>query len=365
MKLRSRLAPRSRRGLTLVELVLSAGLLAILLAAVFQLVRQFMGVWEKSEVRRMQVEEATGVSELLAADLVALEPGARGDFLAEWAFFDHDLNGTAETKWPRVRMVRHASPAELARLQAGEESDARLAGEGLIEVVWAVLPTEPGARDNGRRSIGTLWRGERVFGLARGADVPMFSDEYLSRGGVPRPGSTQEVTGGVLWLGMQFATQTTILRDGWRVGREAGDAVASWDAWNRKRPLAERHVWNDTSDFLPKVSDTPLLPRRVRLELELEQASDLKRRTRLSAYVTQQDGSFEVDDPSRLPAEGGHVLVDSEWMQVSSVSGRWVSVRRGARGTASAAHENGALVHYGRTMVREVPIATHREDWDL
>ena len=123
-------AARSRRGLTLVELVLSAGLLAILLAAVFQLVRQFMGVWEKSEVRRMQVEEATGVSELLAADLVALEPGPRGDLLAEWVFFDHDLNGTAETKWPRVRMVRHASPAELARLQAGEQADARLAGEG-------------------------------------------------------------------------------------------------------------------------------------------------------------------------------------------------------------------------------------------
>ena len=358
-------AARSRRGLTLVELVLSAGLLAILLAAVFQLVRQFMGVWEKSEVRRMQVEEATGVSELLAADLVALEPGPRGDLLAEWVFFDHDLNGTAETKWPRVRMVRHASPAELARLQAGEQADARLAGEGLIEVVWAVLPTQPGTRDEGRRAIGTLWRGERVFGPARGADVPLFSEEYLSRGGVPRPGSTQEVTGGVLWLGMQFATQATILRDGWRVGREAGDAVASWDAWNRKRPVAERHVWNDTSDFLPKVSDAPLLPRRVRLELELEQASDLKRRTRLSAFINQQDGSFEVDDPARLPAVGGHVLIDAEWMLVTSVSGRWVSVKRGARGTAPAAHDNGALVHFGRTMLREVPIATHREDWDL
>jgi len=52
-------------------------------------------------------------------------------------------------------------------------------------------------------------------------------------------------------------------------------------------------------------------------------------------------------------------------MKVSSISGRWVSVRRGARGTAPAAHDNGALVHFGRTMVREVPIATHREDWDL
>jgi hypothetical protein len=356
---------RSRRGLTLVELVLSAGLLAILLAAVFQIVRQFMGVWEKSEVRRMQVEESTGVSELLAGDLAALEPGPRGDLLAEWVFFDHDLNGTAETKWPRVRLVRHASPAELARLQAGEAESARLVGEGLIEVVWTVLPLEPSTRDEGRRALGALWRGERVYGPARGADVSMFDETFLSRGGAPRAGAAQEVTGGVLWLGMQFATQTTILRDGWRVGREPGDAVASWDAWDRERPNSERHVWNDTGEFLPKVSDTPLLPRRVRLELELEQASDLKRRTKLSAFVNQQEGSFEVDDPSRVPEAGAHVLIDAEWMQVTSVSGRWVSVKRGARGTTPAAHENGAVLHYGRTMVREVPIATHREDWNL
>ncbi|MCC7012538.1 MAG: hypothetical protein IT454_08260 [Planctomycetes bacterium] len=356
---------RARRGLTLVELVLAAGLLALLLAAVFKLIQQFMTVWERSELRRAEVEEASGVAELCALDLDALEPGPRGDMLAEWAMFDHDGDGVAETKWPRVRLVRHASPAELARLQAGEAREERLAGQGLIEVTWAVLPAFPGTKERDLRPLGQLWRGERIAGPARGADVSMFDDKYLGLGGAPRPGSTQEVTSGVLWFGMQFATQTTVLRDGWKLGAAIGDSVANWDAWRRKRPDASRHFWNDESEFLPTVSDAPLLPRRALLEFEIERPSDFKRRTRVRTYFGQQDGTFEVDDGTRLPEVGAFVRIDYEWLKITDKSGRTVSVRRGQRATTPAPHDAGALVHFGRTTTREVPIATHREDWGL
>lgn len=356
---------RARRGMTLVELMLAAGIFAVLLLAVFRLLQQFMDLWDKAELRRMQVEEASGVSELFAADLDALEPGARGDLLAEWVFFDADGDGTSETKWPRVRLVRHASDAEVARMQAGLAPDERIAGEGLIEVVWAVLPAHKGSRDRSLLSIGGVWRGERVYGPERGADVSFFDKRYLSSGGVPRPGSTHEVSSGCLWIGMQFATQTSLLDKGWKVGREPGDTVASWDAWMRGRPEADRHVWNDPAAFLPEPSDAPLLPRRVRLELEFERMADLKRRTRLSAYCGQQEGALEVEDGRRLPDAGAFVLIDAEWMQVTGVTGDSLGVRRAQRGTPAAAHEAGALVHFGRPTVREVPIATHREDWDL
>jgi hypothetical protein len=351
--------------LTLIELVLAAGLLALLLAAVFKLVQQFMGVWDKTELRREQVESATGIAELCAADLDALEPGPRGDFLAEWAFFDHDGDGLAETKWPRVRMVRHASPAELARLQAGELREQRLAGEGLIEVIWTVLPAAPGTRDKDLRPHGRFWRGERIYGPNRGADVSMFDAKFLSQGGAPRPGAAQEVSAGILWVGMRFATQTSILHEGFELGVEADDALASWDAWRRKRPDASRHFWNDESDFLPRVSDAPLLPRRVLLEFEVERESEFKRRTRVRGYFGPQDSSFDVDDDAKLPEPGAHLLLDSEWMLLVSVSGRSASVKRGQRGTQAAPHEAGTLVHFGRATAREVPIATHREDWGL
>ena len=88
-------------------------------------------------------------------------------------------------------------------------------------------------------------------------------------------------------------------------------------------------------------------------------------RTRVSRYMGAQDGGFEVDDAERVPEAGAFVLLDREWMEVVSALGKSVNVRRAQRGTQASAHDVGALVHYGKTVVREVPIAVSQEDWDL
>jgi hypothetical protein len=362
VKLRStRLAAAARRGLTLVELVLAAGLLAILLAAVFKLLDQFMGVWEKSEVRRMEVEQASGLSELLAADLDGLEPGPRGDLLAEWLLHDTDGNGVGDTLGARVRLVRHATPAELARLQAGSET--KLPGEGLLEVLWAVTPASPGTRNLDERAQSLLWRGERVWGPARGADVSFFAEGAFAASGRPRPGSAHVLTGDVLWFSMSFATALSDLRGEWRIGSSPEDCAASWDAWSRGRPDRDRHPWNETSPFVPAAASTPALPRRVRLEFELESPSDFTRRTRVLRSFGPQDSSFEVDNTEKLPEEGAYVRVDAEWLQILGVTGATVGVRRAQRGSKALGHESGALVHWGRRFVREAPIAQHRGEW--
>ena len=351
---------RRSAGLTLVELVVAAGLMTILIVALLTLVDDFLGLWQRSELRRRTAEEASGVVGLLSGDLVSLERGPRGDLLAEWVFFDTDGDGVAESKWPRVRLVRHASPRELALLQAGREQPER--GEGLLEVVWAVLPARAGVPDADRRAEGVLWRGERIYGSEEGLSV--FDPRFLSSTGHPAAGSVEEVSNGVLWLGLEFATQTTLLYDGWRLGSGLEHAVASWDAWKRGRANAERHVWNEFGASLPDPALRPLLPRRVRLEVELEQERDLKRRTRLVRPAEPADSTLAVEDGRRLPrARGAFVRVGAEWMQVTAVSGDSVTVRRGVRGTAAALHERGALVHYGGTLVREVPLSTGQEDW--
>jgi hypothetical protein len=283
--------------------------------------------------------------------------------LAEWAFYDVDGDGSAETKWPRIRLVRHASPAELARLQAGERE--KLTDEGLLEVIWTVLPANTGSKNKALLAEGLLWRGERVYGAARGADVSMFDEKYLSSRGIPRPGSTEEVTTGVLWVGMKFATQTSLLHDDWHLGRDLPDVLASWDAWKRGRANAQRHIWNEPSAFLPTVRETPLLPRRVRFEIEFERRGEHKLRTRVARYATAQDGGVEVDDALRLPEPNSFLLIDSEWMQLISSSGNTANVRRGQRGTQPAAHDVGAMVHYGHTVTREIAIGVCQEDWDL
>ena len=354
---------KRRSGLTLIELVLAAGLLSILMVALFTLLDDFLDLWEQSEHRRQLVEETSGVLELMAFDLTALEPGARGDVLCEWILFDTDGDGVKESKWPRMRMVRHASPAELQRLSVGRSEE--LITQGLIEVIWTATPAHPGTTNADLRAEGFLWRGERIFGPGQDGDVSFFDEAYLSEAGQPRPGTVNEVSGGILWVGMQFATQTSLVRDGWTLGRELRDAAASWDGWSRGRPDVELTYWNEPGAGVPAPRGRPVLPRRVRIELEIERERDLKRRTRITRPVEARDSRLDVIDGERIPPPGSFVLLGSEWMKVSSVVGDSLSVLRGARGTRAAFHQAGQLVHHGAAAVREIRVALFQEDWNL
>jgi pilin/secretion family protein with methylation motif len=351
------------RGLTLVELVVAMGLFALLMIAVFDLLRSFLSLWDKNENRRALVEESSGVTELLASDLCALEPGPRGDLLAEWVFFDTDADGVSEALWPRLRFVRHATPAELARLQARVPPERRVEGEGLIEVCWCVVPAYRGKQEPDRRAEGLILRGERIVGSD---ERSFFEESFFGRSGDPTPGALGEVSGGLLWLGLQFATQTSDLRNGWRLGAELDHTGASWDGWNRKRPDATRHAFNEPGAGMPKARERVILPRRIRAEVEFERPVDVKRRTRLSRLVAPEDSALDVDDADRLPErEGAFLRVDSEWMQITSILGRSATVKRAQRGTQAVAHERGAMLHWGEIFVREIPIRVEQEDWNL
>lgn len=364
----------ARRGLTLVELVLALGLLSLLLVAVFQLLDRTLSVWRRAETRRSLLEQGSVIVDLFAHDLRGLESGGRGDCVAEWVRFDTDGDGIAESKWPRIRSVRQASAREIARILENERADEPeakgtaenapliVAKPGLVEVVWLVAPAS--VVDADARAEGILWRGERRCDDAR--TKSFFAPDFFGTSNRPPAGATDEVSGGVLWIACLFATQTSRLEDGWDISTEPDGVSASWDAWSRSRPDEQMHPWNEPVVGLPKARDLPLLPRRVAIELELERPTDRLRRTRLSSILETEGGGLVVDDGDRLPrGDAAFVLVDAEWMRITSVDGRQASVQRGQRGTTPVTHAVGALVHYGQRLVREVPIATYREDWGL
>jgi len=359
-----------RRGVTLVELLLALAIFSFLAIAVFQILDRSLSLWRRTETRRGLLAQASAVSDLLARDLSGLEGGPRGDLVAEWVLYDTDGDGVAETKWPRLRLVRQASAADVQRLQqearaeAGQGESATpppMPGEGLVEVLWLVVPaslTDPSAR-----AEGELWRKERL--VTDAASKSFFAPDFLGKSN-RAPAAADEVGGGCLWLGMLFATQTSNVHDGWKAGPELDGAATSWDAWAKRRPDKDVHPWNEPGAGMPRVKDRPLLPRRVRVELELERPSDRQRRTKVTSVVETGDTSIQVDDGDKVPREeGSFVLVDAEWMRVRSVDGRNLTVERGQRGTKTVMHAPGALVHYGLKVVREIPVATYREDWNL
>ncbi len=374
----------SRAGLTLVELMVASMLASFLLIALFRLLDITLDLWSKGETRRALVEQTSATAELLASDLRAIHNGRQGDFLCEWVPIDVDSDGVVDRIWPRLRFVRQASLVDVARIasealppelrkRAAElgveaaslipEEDRRPAPRksGLVQVVWAVVPA---SRTADGRAEGVLLRGEEL--LDAGSMGTFFDDGFFATNGQPRAGTTREVTGGLLWLGMRFATQTSILWDGWSFGDQLSDTATSWDAWNLGRPDAEVHVWNEPGAGMPAVGDTPLLPRRIRLELEFERERDRRRRTRLLDFLEKESRGFEVENGDGLPRRADqHILVGSEWMKILHIDGDRLRVLRGARGTEVRQHPAGSMVHFGTPIVVEVPVVLYSDDWNM
>jgi len=370
MKRAIRHAPRA--GLTMIELMCALLILAILMVLVFQLIDRTLGLWRRSETRSSLLEQAASVADLFAHDLRGLENGAQGDFVLEWVRFDTDGDGVPETTWPRLRLVRQGSSAEVARLTeevqrasgatATPDAAARVlrAAPGLIESIWLVAPAS--FVDPDARAEGILWRGERLVDDA--SSQSFFAPDFLGSSGRPPAGATEELTTGVLWMQVLCAAQTSIVHERWQIGHEPADATAAWDAWCKERPDASSVAWNQQHPGIVAAQGRPALPRRVRLELEFEREIDRLHRTRLVDVVDQDDVRLRLDDGSRLPEPGAFVRIDAEWLELSAVDGNSAGVRRGARGTTPRTHARGALVHWGAALAREVVVATCRENWN-
>lgn len=351
-----------RAGFTLLELLLAVGLFSIVILALLKLIDTSLTIWGRTDTNRELSEMGGATLDMLAADVQALEGGSRGDLLADWRLFDLDRDGIDGAPMLRLRLVRHLGAAGLQRLSRGAPGATLETFErGLVEVGWALLPGTMDSADE--RALGTLVRGERLLG---DKDTLSFFDEgFFGPSGKPVPGSLVELTGGVLWFNAWFATQTSILHQGWELGDGLEDCAASWDAWNKARPNPELSIFNHAPAGMPQAKDVPLLPRRVRIELELERPRDLRFRTRLRTAANVEDTTLDVRDGRQLPAAGAMILVDEEWMKVQAVSDDRVSVERGRRGTRAAAHPVETLVHHGWRMAREIPVDMTREDWDL
>ena len=310
-------ARRADGGFTLVELLLALGLMAVLMVALVNLIDTSLEIWGRTESERELVEVGSAVVELMERDLAALEPGPRGDLVAELEAWDLDGDQVPLGVLPRLRLVKRASAEELRRMGAPPDRD-------LVEVVWAVLPNKEAAAGAGR-SIGLLYRGERPHG--KGERLSFFDEGFIDAAGRTPAGAMEFVGGGVLWLGFGFATQTSIVHDGWTFGDQLQDCSTSWDAWSKGRPDLGKSSWNEPGAGMPPVKDAPLLPRRIRIELEIERPDELVRRTRLAQALETKGSQMAVEDGGRLPEPGSMILVDEEWMEVLSVAGDRVAVR--------------------------------------
>ena len=410
---------RTRAGVTLAELIVATALAAIVMASLVSVTSSALKMWTRGERTRDARELGSAALEVMHEDLSALHPTAEGDLVVDWEPFDLDRDGIIERSWPRLRFVRDASAAELsaierrqlasnaraaiaeARRKAGLEEiegelteddllesagrtlqDAALGGGGardidgtaLVEVLYAVVPD---GREGDERFTGTLVRQERVH--TAGTVHALTEDGALDSRGYPDLNEAREVVSGVLWLQPLLATQTTRVAlptasdpappsgsSGWRIHDGLGTAATSWDAWRRARPDVEASVWNEPAPGMPSRGSRPLLPRAIRLEIEVQRAADRARAPRLLESVEETRSTFEVSNGSLLQrAVGRHVLIAGEWVQLVSVSGDLATVRRAQRGTAARALPSGTSLLFGEPLAIEIAVPVHDDDWRL
>jgi prepilin-type N-terminal cleavage/methylation domain-containing protein len=368
-----------QRAFTLVELLVALGLFSLLVLMVVRLISTSLDVIGETEVRRDLFGTELVATQWMLQDLEALAGGGEGDLVADWWPFDVDGDGIAGRPWPRLRLVRRASAEDLDRLgllagaagapdggtaegtAPGNLASAALgAAPPFLEVVWLVLP-RPTSTPGERRGDGLLLRGERLRGAPQ-ADSFLAPDFFRSNG-MPPMTAVEEVVGGVLWWRLLFADRATQLSNGWRPGTEAGQAAEAFDARGLDRPDGERHPLNDLPSFAAGEPGELRLPRRIRVELEFERPQDLARRPRLVAAADPESTRLEFDRAERLPQAGSHLLLGEEWVRLVGVAGRFADVQRAQRGTRRAHLASGTPAQFGRTIVRDVPVALYREDW--
>ena len=406
---------RSRRGVTLAELILATGLAAIVMVSLVSVTDNAVRLWTRGEASRDAREVSSAVLGELTRDLRQLHPSSEGDLVIDWEPFDVERDGTNERLWPRLRFVRDASTAELASVQrrqlaelarearrrAAEGGDRRaqeapealteqellaaagltreelalggggvrdVDGSGLVEVLYAVVPE---GRSGPDRHTGVLLRQERVH--SAGEPRVLTGDGAFDSAGYPAAGPARELARGILWMRPLMATQTTIIdpgvnaeQGGWRVSEGLRTAATSWDAWRRGRPDVELSEWNEPAPGMPAAGPRPALPRRIRLELETQSRRDRERAPRLLETIDEAQGSFSVTSGARLSrATGQHVLVGGEWMILRSVTRDTATVRRGVRGTPGRSIAEGTPIYFGRTSVIELEVPVHDDDWRL
>ncbi len=330
-------------------------------------------------------------------------------FLCDRVSWDTDGDGTDDTFAPRLSFVRSV-PGEASDpilRQAGvrpgatsvvdgqddprkaEDGELRAAG-GKEEVAWILVPDQKKDRKDEDPSQMTLYRGVRMP-LGGGAASFLPQEPFggrkteVSRMGITTRQEAVErlrpVLTSVLHLSFSFWTRHTTpeaarlvvagrLADEQPPNRGGGGLTYLWDSTRGIYPKGN----GPGQFFLAKGPDSlsdpvdDIFPSRVRMTVVVDRSGRDAAVSELAHNIGPDDGTIPVD--STQFAGGGDpasrfIKIGREWIQWSAKDSRGFTVeKRGARGTRREAHEAGATVRSGATLVREYTVPAFREDWN-
>jgi prepilin-type N-terminal cleavage/methylation domain-containing protein len=281
-------AVRSKRGLTLIEVMLALGLFAMLSLFVFSVVNSVLGLWQSSERRGSGDLAFAAIIEQWNTDLAALHTGSRG-----WMVLDQWQARPAEQDQPAWMLPRLRFLALGASLPSDDP-----AGRSAVEVLWMQVPVDI---QNSR--LTRLVRASQIEGSG-----PSFYDDRTADA-LGRAGAGVAMLDGVAFVEMQMMSPE-------------GENVSTY----RVPP------------------DTPFdFPQYLGLSIDRIATSAQRRPIELDQDLSASQSKLVLrgSTPLRVPQ---YVLIQDEWLQVNGNFPSLSVVEHGSRNTRISDHRRGDAV---------------------
>ncbi len=396
--------PKKAGGFTLLELLVSMGLLSMFFVFLIQILSNGLRIWQTGEGRVALEARAQAALDLMAKDFRQIAPlddkvydvsrASRfrrltagkvvlgGRFRAEFQPFgpngkpakgDAVLEYPERYDWyPRLRFVSILRPGERDRLlrdsllqegsfqnEESPEFQRQLRAKRGLKRGELVLTLEPEGEGSPylqlRRRVRLLDQGVK----SRWVDAPILGDI---------PGGKVLLTK-ILYAEFRFRSQFTESLD-LRPGADGGPETC-WDSARAGDFPSEHKVLQFSLDLDPASKGDPLddiLPLGMQIRVTVDLGPGMADQAILAKDLDKDSDEVQIDYPERIPypgPRGGWIKIDTEWIHFKSLrGGTLLGIRRGGRNTVPRFHEAGAKVHGGRETVLAIPIAIGREYWN-
>ena len=277
------------------------------------------------------------------------------------------------TRHAGTKVGAEAVMDQVTDLAEAEEGRLRSTG-GLMDVFWVAVPD-----DAADPAVATLYRGYRS---PIGGPDALFPDGATNDPGTPVEemgpvdaaaikAVARPVLSGILYFGVQFWSRKTTTWDD-EIEPSAGGPLHTWDSTRGiLRPLARRARYDGFAlakgfeSFADPTDDT--YPRRMRVTLVVEQVDNVEQNMFLMEDLSSEAQYVAISDVRKIPAadtDKRFVKIGGEWIEFTGTDGNaLIGCKRGARGTLPTEHRSRAIVHYGRTVIREYTVATFRDTY--
>lgn len=293
--------PQSKRGFTLIEIMLALFLFGILAAFVVQVMGSVLNLWSAGERRGRGDLVFAAAVEQFRGDLRALHTGPRGWMVLDTWEVPSAKEGESSWFLPRLRFL--ADGASLPEVDAS--------GRAAVEVMWAMVPEDA----SGSR-FGKLVRFVRV------AEDSASLQEAGIASALLRSGTGLVVMDGVLWTEMAVRDDR-----GQRTTRHQVDAYTPFD-----------------------------FPARIDLNVEMISGNSRKHPPLMDEGIDAEGAKvrFRGTAPVDMPE---FALVEKEWVRLSGLFPNLNFTKRGERGTIPGSHLARTEVYFPVTYASENMLA--------